>query len=186
MSAVLLRPAQASVVAWRSILSVYRLPYILFIGIIGERVVPFFWKLVVRGASTRRRAARKELAVLRTLLKSKIHRATVTDASLHYEGSVTIDPLLMAAADIVEFEQVHVYDVTNGSRLTTYAIPGRAGSGDVCINGAAAHLVRPSDLVIIASYATYSEQEAPRQRPKLVYVDEHNQIRAAPVLVGSP
>lgn len=115
--------------------------------------------------------------MIRTLLKSKIHRATVTDASLHYEGSVTIDAELMAAADILDFEQVQIYNVTNGSRLTTYAIPGPPGSGEICINGAAAHLARPDDLVIIASYATYSEAELCDYRPRLVYVDERNRIR---------
>jgi len=114
--------------------------------------------------------------VFRTLLKSKIHRATVTDANLEYKGSVTIDPLLLEAADIVEFEQVQIYDITNGARLTTYAIPGEPGSGDICINGAAAHLVRPNDLVIIASYATYDDAEARKHRPKLIYVDEANRM----------
>jgi len=110
----------------------------------------------------------------RTLLKSKIHRATVTGAELHYEGSVTVDPLLLEAADIREFEQVQIYDVTNGSRLTTYAIHGEAGDGGIRINGAAAHLVRPGDVVIIASFAQYSEVEAARHRPKLVRVDARN------------
>ena len=114
--------------------------------------------------------------MFRTLLKSKIHRATVTDANLEYKGSVTIDPLLLEAADIVEFEQVQIYDITNGARLTTYAIPGEPGSGDICINGAAAHLVRPNDLVIIASYATYDDAEARKHRPKLIYVDEANRM----------
>ncbi|MEN8161280.1 MAG: aspartate 1-decarboxylase, partial [Myxococcota bacterium] len=91
--------------------------------------------------------------MIRTLLKSKIHRATVTEANLEYEGSVTIDTDLMEAGDLVPYEQVQIYDCTNGSRLTTYAIPGEAGSGEICINGAAAHLVKPGDIVIIASYA---------------------------------
>ena len=112
----------------------------------------------------------------RTLFKSKIHRATVTEADLDYEGSITIDAALMQAADIVEHEQVHVYDVTNGSRLTTYAIPGAAGSGVVCINGAAAHLVQQGDLVIIATYAEYDEREASQHRPNIVLVDADNRI----------
>ncbi|MGC1275402.1 MAG: aspartate 1-decarboxylase [Planctomycetaceae bacterium] len=116
----------------------------------------------------------------RTLLKSKIHRATVTEANLDYEGSVTIDRALMDAADIVEHEQVDIYDVTNGSRLTTYAIPGPSGSGVVCINGAAAHLVQAGDLVILATYAEYDEAELPRHRPRLVFVDAENAI-AEPV-----
>ena len=110
----------------------------------------------------------------RILLKSKIHRATVTDAQLHYEGSVTIDTDLMRAADIVEHEQVQIYDVNNGSRLTTYAIPGTAGSGVICINGAAAHLVSPGDLVIICSYAQFEEIELTTHRPKVVLVDAAN------------
>lgn len=114
----------------------------------------------------------------RILLKSKIHRATVTDAQLHYEGSVTIDTDLMRASDIVEHEQVQIYDVNNGSRLTTYAIPGPAGSGVICINGAAAHLVSPGDLVIICSYAQFEEIELTTHRPKVVLVDAANkQVR---------
>lgn len=112
----------------------------------------------------------------RTLLKSKIHRATVTDANLEYEGSVTIDRALMDAADIVEHERVDVYDVTNGARLTTYAIPGPAGSGVVCINGAAAHLVKAGDLVILATYAEFDEPEVRRHRPRVVFVDADNAV----------
>jgi aspartate 1-decarboxylase len=112
----------------------------------------------------------------RTLLKSKIHRATVTDASLHYEGSVTIDPLLMEATDIVEWEQVDVYDINNGNRLTTYAIPGERGSGVICLNGAAARLVHVGDLVIICSYAQYSDEERQTYQPRIVLVDERNQM----------
>lgn len=113
--------------------------------------------------------------MIRTLLKSKIHRATVTGAELHYEGSVTIDPLLLQAADIVEHEQVQIYDVTNGSRITTYAIPGEPGEGEIRINGAAAHLVRPGDIVIIASYAQYTEAEVSRHVPRLIRVNSKNQ-----------
>ena len=112
----------------------------------------------------------------RTLLKSKIHRATVTEANLDYEGSVTIDAALMEAADIVEHEQVQIYDVTNGARLTTYAIPGPAGSGTVCINGAAAHLVQAGDLVILATYAEFDEADVRRHRPRVVFVDAENRI----------
>jgi len=110
----------------------------------------------------------------RTLLKSKIHRATVTDAQLHYEGSVTIDQDLLTAADIVEFEQVQIYNVNNGNRLTTYAIPGPAGSGTICINGAAAHLVSPGHLIIICSYAAFDESERAGFRPRVVHVDAKN------------
>ncbi len=122
---------------------------------------------------------------MRTLLKSKVHRARVTDANLDYEGSITLDPLLMEAADIIPYEQVHVLDVTNGARLVTYAIPGRRGSGEVCINGAAAHLVRPGDIVIVLTYATVTEEEARRHRPYLVYVDEANRIVRTAQEIGS-
>jgi aspartate 1-decarboxylase len=115
----------------------------------------------------------------RTLMKSKIHRATVTDANLHYQGSVTLDPLLMAAADILENERIDVLDITNGNRLTTYAIPGAPGRGEVCLNGAAAHLVSKGDLVILVTYAEYEEDEARRHRPTVVFVDEREPYRSA-------
>ena len=115
----------------------------------------------------------------RTLLKSKLHRATVTDASLHYEGSVTIDPQLMEAADIVEWEQVDVLDINNGNRLTTYAISGEPGSGVICLNGAAARLVLIGDLVIICSYAQYSEEEQRTHVPQVVRVDKNNHMIAS-------
>jgi aspartate 1-decarboxylase len=118
----------------------------------------------------------KCLLMQRILLKSKIHRATVTDAQLHYEGSVTIDTDLMHAADIVEHEQVQIYDVDNGNRLTTYAIPGPAGSGMICINGAAAHLVSPGHLIIICSYAQFEEIELGSHRPRVVHVDSENRM----------
>lgn len=110
------------------------------------------------------------------MLKSKIHRATVTRADLHYVGSVTIDTDLMAAADLLPNELVHVLDITGGSRLETYVLPGRAGSGEVGINGAAAHLVHPDDLVIIASYAQLTDDEARRWEPAIVHVDTGNRI----------
>jgi aspartate 1-decarboxylase len=113
---------------------------------------------------------------VRTVLKSKIHRATVTQADLHYEGSITLDPMLLEAADILPFEQVHVLDVDNGARLATYAIEGERGSGQVCINGAAARLVSAGDVVIILTYDSKSEAEARAHRPVLVYVDEANRI----------
>lgn len=112
----------------------------------------------------------------RTLLKSKIHRATVTDANLNYQGSVTIDPLLMEAAALVHFERVEIYNVTNGERFATYAIPGRAGTGEICINGAAAHKAKAGDLVILASYAAYDDKELAGHKPALVFVDEANRI----------
>ncbi len=113
----------------------------------------------------------------RRLLKSKIHRVTVTEADLDYEGSVTIDLDLMEAADIVEHEQVDIYNITGGERFTTYAIPGEPGSGVICINGAAAHLARPGDLVIIASYAEYTPEEIREHEPRIVKVDERNRVR---------
>jgi aspartate 1-decarboxylase len=110
----------------------------------------------------------------RILLKSKIHRATVTDAQLHYEGSVTIDHDLMLAANITEYEQVQIYDVNNGNRLITYAIQGPAGSGTICINGAAAHLVSPGHLIIICAYAQFEESEVASHKPKVVHVNGTN------------
>jgi aspartate 1-decarboxylase len=113
---------------------------------------------------------------MRTMLKSKIHRATVTGADVNYEGSVTLDPLLMEAADILPYEQVHVVDVNNGARLVTYAIEGRRGAGEVVLNGAAARLVNAGDIVIIISYEQLTEDELDGYVPKLVYVDGDNRI----------
>jgi len=113
---------------------------------------------------------------MRTMLKSKIHRARVTAANLDYEGSITIDPLLMEAADILPYEMVHVLDINNGARFQTYAIRGEAGSGAIVINGAAARLVLKGDIVIILSYCTVSDEEASLIEPKLVYVDAKNTI----------
>jgi aspartate 1-decarboxylase len=110
------------------------------------------------------------------LFKSKIHRATVTHADLEYEGSVTISSELMDAAGILEHEQVHVWNVTNGFRLVTYALRGDPGSGVICINGAAAHHASPGDKVILATFAEFSEQEAALHRPKVVMVDDLNRI----------
>lgn len=113
----------------------------------------------------------------RTLLKSKIHRATVTDADLEYEGSVSIDPVLADAADIIPFERVEIYNVTNGERFATYYIEGEPGSGEVTINGAAAHKANRGDIVILCSYAEYQEVEARAHKPKLIYVDGQNRIQ---------
>lgn len=113
----------------------------------------------------------------RMMLKSKLHRVTVTDANLDYEGSVAIDESLMEAAGIYEFEQVQIYDINNGNRLTTYAIKAPRGSGTISIKGAAAHLVRKGDLVIIASYSVLDESEAVKHSPVLVYVHGDNSIR---------
>ncbi|NMH99231.1 aspartate 1-decarboxylase [Pseudonocardia acidicola] len=114
--------------------------------------------------------------MFRTMMKSKIHRATVTQADLHYVGSVTIDQDLMDAADLLEGEQVAIVDITNGSRLETYVIPGERGSGVIGINGAAAHLVHPGDLVILISYAQLDEAEVKAYDPRVVFVDELNRI----------
>jgi len=115
--------------------------------------------------------------VHRTLLKSKIHRATVTDANVDYEGSISIDRDLMDLADLQEYEQVHIYNISNGNRFSTYVIEGERKSGDVCINGAAAHLAKRGDLVIIANYASYSENDASLHKPKLVYVNQDNSVK---------
>ena len=114
--------------------------------------------------------------MLRTMLKSKIHRATVTQADLHYVGSVTVDPELMDAADLLAGEQVAIVDVTNGARLETYVIAGERGSGVLGINGAAAHLVHPGDVVILISYGQMETAEAAAYEPRVVFVDEHNRI----------
>jgi aspartate 1-decarboxylase len=114
----------------------------------------------------------------RTLLKSKIHRATVTDANLLYQGSVTIDPILMKAADLLEFERVEIYNCTNGERFATYAIPGTPGKGEIVINGAAAHKAGTGDVVILATYAEYETEELAGHKPSLVFVDEKNRIIA--------
>jgi aspartate 1-decarboxylase len=118
----------------------------------------------------------------RTMLKSKIHRATVTDANLHYQGSVTIDPLLMKAADLLHYERVEIYNVTNGERFATYAIPGTPGRGEICINGAAAHKATTGDVVILASYAEYEGADLVDHNPALVFVDEANQILGSHIL----
>ena len=110
------------------------------------------------------------------VFKSKIHRATVTHADVAYEGSVTIDRSLMEAADILPHEAVHVWNATRGTRLVTYALPGPAGSGAVCVNGAAAHLNQPGDIVILATFADMSPEEARLHRPKVVRVDGKNRL----------
>jgi aspartate 1-decarboxylase len=114
--------------------------------------------------------------MMRTMLKGKIHRARVTDANLNYEGSITIDELLMEAADILPYERVQVLDIDNGARLETYAITGERGCGEICINGAAARLVTVGDRVIILAYSIVSDEEARETKPRLVYVDERNAV----------
>jgi aspartate 1-decarboxylase len=115
-------------------------------------------------------------AMMRIMMKSKIHRATVTQADLDYVGSVTLDAALMEAADLLEGEQVAIVDITNGARIETYAIPGPAGSGVIGINGAAAHRVHPGDLVIIMGYAMMSDEQARTLKPKVVHVDAENRV----------
>jgi aspartate 1-decarboxylase len=110
----------------------------------------------------------------RTLLKSKVHRATVTDANLNYTGSISLGPEFLEAADLLEFERVDIYNCNNGERFHTYVILGQPG--EVCLNGAAARKVQPGDIVIIASYAEYDEDEARAHRPRLIYVDAANRI----------
>lgn len=112
------------------------------------------------------------------MLKSKLHRVHVTHSELHYEGSCAIDDDLLLAADIMEYQQIDIYNVTNGERFSTYAIRAQRGSGIISVNGAAAHKADPGDILIIASYAMYSELELQKYHPQLVYVDEHNRIIA--------
>jgi aspartate 1-decarboxylase len=112
----------------------------------------------------------------RIMLKSKLHRVRVTQSELHYEGSCAIDEDLLDAADIKEYQQIDIYNVTNGERFTTYAIRGQRGSGMISVNGAAAHKANPGDILIIATYAMYSELELQKFHPQLVYVDEKNRI----------
>lgn len=114
---------------------------------------------------------------MRKMISGKIHRATVTGADLHYVGSVTIDADLLDAADILPGESVDIVDVNNGNRLTTYTIPGERGKGEVILNGAAAHLVTPGDLVIIMCYSWMDDESARSYEPRVVLVDEHNKIR---------
>ncbi len=115
--------------------------------------------------------------MIRTMLKSKIHRATVTEANVEYEGSVTIDRDLLEASNILPYEQVDIYDCTNGQRVTTYAIEGEAGSGEICVNGAAAHLIKPHDLVIICSYVQVEDATSQGWKATRVFVDERNRAR---------
>jgi aspartate 1-decarboxylase len=114
----------------------------------------------------------------RTLLKSKIHRATVTEANLNYEGSISIDPKLCDSARLLPFEKVEIYNCNNGERFATYVIYGK--DGEICLNGAAARLVHKGDLVIIASYADFDEGEIAAHKPALVFVDDHNRPQAKP------
>lgn len=114
----------------------------------------------------------------RTMLKSKLHRVHVTHSELDYEGSCAIDESLLEAADILEYEQISIYNVTNGERFSTYAIRAERGSGVISVNGAAAHKANPNDILIIASYANYAELSLNQYSPQLVYVDDRNRIQS--------
>ena len=122
--------------------------------------------------------------MMRKMLRAKIHRATVTEANLDYEGSITIDRILMDATDLLPNEAVCVWNVTSGTRFETYAVEGEADSGVICVNGAAAHLVRPGDLIIIAAFTWLDEAAARVHEPKVVFVDEQNRIREKRAEVG--
>ncbi len=122
--------------------------------------------------------------MFRMMMKSKIHRATVTEANLQYEGSITIDGDLLRAADILPGEQVHVVNLHNGSRIETYAVEGPAGSGTICMNGAAARWAQVGDTVILISYAWLNEEQARRNRPKVVFVDRGNRVRETAFVAG--
>ncbi len=114
--------------------------------------------------------------MLRTMFKGKIHRAIVTDADLHYEGSITIDKNLMEEAGILTYEKVDIYNITNGARFSTYTIDGERGSGEICLNGAAARHVQVGDMIIIVSYVQCEESEIPKLKQRVVQVDENNKI----------
>lgn len=124
--------------------------------------------------------------MLRHFLLGKIHRAVVTRADLDYVGSITIDPFLIEAAGFLENEKVDIYDVSNGARISTYVIPGVPGSGEVGVNGAAAHLVKAGDIIIIANYGWMTAEEAAQRRPSVVFVDARNRIRALADLERTP
>jgi aspartate 1-decarboxylase len=115
--------------------------------------------------------------MLRVMMKSKIHRATITQADMHYEGSLTISAELMRAADILPYEMVHVYNISNGERFETYAIEGEENSGVICLNGAAARKGAPGDLIITTTYATYDAKELERHQPKVILVDSRNRLK---------
>ena len=116
------------------------------------------------------------MVTLRTVMNSKIHRATVTEADINYIGSITIDEELIEAANISEWEKIEVLNITNGSRLETYVILGEKGSGEICINGAAAHLVNPKDMVIIVSYCDIEHEDLKKHKPSVVHVNSQNKI----------
>lgn len=122
----------------------------------------------------------------RNMMRAKLHRATVTQADVDYEGSITIDRTLMDATDLLPNEAVAVWNVTNGNRFETYVVEGERDQGEICVNGAAAHLVTPGDLVIIAAFAHMEEDEARRHEPKVVFVDEQNRIREKRAEVPGP
>ena len=120
--------------------------------------------------------------MIRTMLNAKIHRATVTATDLHYEGSLSVDLDLLDAAGILPYEQLHVWDVTNGTRLITYALPGERGSGTVQVNGAGAHLIQTGDIVIIATFTCLADSECNSHAPTVVFVDKNNRAVPGPIL----
>jgi aspartate 1-decarboxylase len=124
--------------------------------------------------------------IWRRMLGSKIHKATVTQADINYEGSISISPELLKAADILPFEAVSIWNVTSGTRLETYAIEGQSGSSDICINGAAAHLVSPGDLIIIARFIQVNDEDCVNYRPKIIFVDKQNRIKEIREEVAGP
>jgi aspartate 1-decarboxylase len=124
--------------------------------------------------------------MFRRMFLAKIHRATITHADLHYEGSCTIDGDLMNAVDILPNQEIHVWNVTRGTRLVTYAVEGQSGSGVICMNGAAAHLTKPGDMVIIATFGDMTEEEARTHKPKVVLVDRNNRIVAKRAEIPGP
>lgn len=122
----------------------------------------------------------------RSMLKSKIHRIRVTQADLNYEGSLTLDEHLLHDADILPWEEVHVWNVTRGTRFRTYAMQGEAGTGVCCVNGAAAHLAQPGDLLIVATFTELEDAAARQHQPIIILVDEHNRRRSEPPLIAGP
>lgn len=121
----------------------------------------------------------------RFMMKSKLHRATVTETNVEYEGSLTIDTDLLEAADILPHEQIHVWDVTNGTRLVTYALEGPRGSGVICVNGAGAHLINTGDIVIIATFAEFEDAESRKHQPRVVFIGGKNEVKGVAAVPGT-
>ena len=126
-----------------------------------------------------RRSTYKDARMLLTMMKAKLHRATITEADLEYEGSITVDQALLQESGILPYEQVHVYDVNNGNRFVTYAIEGPAGSGVICVNGAAARLVQRGDRVIIVAYCQLTSDQTKTHQPRVLLMDDGNRVKKA-------